>query len=78
MISNEEKTVIGHILRLVSGIAGGISAAIFLFYFLLGIGSGVKIIYWDLPLNLDDVLLSALFCPISPFIFRRSCKLNFN
>ena len=51
-------------MRLVSGIAGGIVSAIFLFYSLLIIGSTFKIFYWDLPLNLEDVLLPALFCPI--------------
>lgn len=63
-ISDEEKSAIDHLLRLGTGIVGGIVSAIFLFYFLLGIGSGVKIFYWDLPLNLEDVLLPALFCSI--------------
>jgi hypothetical protein len=63
-ISEEKKTYVDHLMRLVLGIAGGIVSAIFLFYSLLIIGSAFKIFYWDLPLNLEDVLLPALFCPI--------------
>lgn len=62
--SDEEKTFVDHLLRLVLSITGGIISAIFLFYFLLMLGAFMKVFYWDLPLDLEDVLYPALFCPI--------------
>ncbi|MFK7772305.1 MAG: hypothetical protein AB8F94_09200 [Saprospiraceae bacterium] len=61
---DEEIKMVDHLLRLVYSIAGGFVSAVFLFYFLLMIGSAMKIFYWDLPLDLEDVLFPALFSPI--------------
>lgn len=63
-ISDKKKTMIDHLLRLVYGVVGGIVSAVFLFFCFLGIIPGMNFFHWDLPLNLNDVILPTFTTPI--------------